>query len=292
MSVQPDNNVNQTHVDMKFYQYATVDDLRIHNGRNLYSISDEKFPIHFFAKFSNTNLPLIVFGQGMVDRSKISIPRFQRMDWADSFPENVVILNDPTLFLAADIGLGWLLGSADNYVLPRIAEVVERIRLQLKIENRNILFYGTSAGGFSSLMLSTHFENSSVLVNNPQTDVLKFKRGGVGRLLQAAFGGISVFEAEKKYGERFSYIEALRRGAKLPRIYYLQNILDHDHYNDQLLPLMKAATVPAKAKGGTHPERQFIVDLYVDDKTLHNPLGLSRVRYCMDVVRPWFNNEV
>jgi hypothetical protein len=136
-------------------------------------------------------------------------------------------------------------------------------------------------------MLSRHFDNPAVFVNNPQTSVLKFTRGGVARLLQVAFGGISRDEAAKRYGERLSFVEALNQGAKLPRLYYLQNILDDDHYNDQLLPLMSAATVAAKAKLGTHIERQFIVDLYIDSKTLHNPLGLSRVQNCMDIVRNW-----
>jgi hypothetical protein len=272
---------------LEVLEFERIADITLRPGKFIYHIKGEGLPIYFFAKIARPHVPLVVFGQGMVVRDQVALPRFQRMDWADSFPENVLILNDPTLFLGNDVTLGWLLGTHDNYITPKIAELVKRSRDQLAIEDRNILFYGTSAGGFGSLMLSRHFDHPAVFVNNPQTNVLKFTRGGVARLLQVAFNSISRDEAAKRYGDRFSFVEALNQGAKLPRLYYLQNILDDDHYNDQLLPLMSAATVPAKAKQGVHVERQFIVDLYIDSKTLHNPLGLSRVQNCMDIVRTW-----
>jgi predicted rRNA methylase YqxC with S4 and FtsJ domains len=42
---------------------------------------------------------------------------------------------------------------------------------QLKIPEYNVLFYGSSAGGFMSLMLAGMFDNSIAVVNNPQTVV-------------------------------------------------------------------------------------------------------------------------
>jgi hypothetical protein len=281
--------VKATKEPLETLEFDRISDFALRTGRYIYHIKGEGLPIFLFAKITGPSNPLIVFGQGMVVRDQIALPRFQRMDWADSFSENVIILSDPTLHLGDDVTLGWLLGTHDNYITPKIAEAVKRARDQLKLADQNILFYGTSAGGFGSLMLSTHFENAAVFVNNAQTNVLKFTRGGVARLLQVAFAGISRDEAAKRYGERFSFMEALRRGARLPRLYYLQNILDDDHYNDQLLPLMSAVTIPAAAKSGTHIERQFIVDLYIDNKTLHNPLGLSRMQNCMDIVRSWIS---
>ncbi|HEY8612492.1 MAG TPA: hypothetical protein VIL69_14540 [Roseomonas sp.] len=268
-------------------EYERLADFKLKPGKFIYHIKGERLPIYLFGKFRRTSVPLIVFGQGMIDRSQIQLPRFQRLDWSEAFPENILIISDPTLFLAEDMTLGWLLGTHDHYMMPRIAQIVMRARDQLRIEDRNILFYGTSAGGFSSMMLSTQFDDPAVLVNNPQTDVLKFSRGGVSRLLQLAFDGLSRNEAEKRFGSRLSFVQALSEGARLPRLYYLQNLLDDDHYNDQLLPLMRLATKPAQSKGGTHLERRFIVDLYIDQKTLHNPLGLSRVKTCMDIVRSW-----
>lgn len=268
-------------------EFNSLAEFKLRPGSYIYHIKGERLPIYLFGKFRRTGVPLIVFGQGMIDRTQIQLPRFQRLDWAEAFPENILIISDPTLFLADDMTLGWLLGTHDNYMMPRIAELVMRARDQLRIQDGNILFYGTSAGGFSSMMLSTQFDDPAVFVNNPQTDVLKFNRGGVARLLQLAFRGLSRDQAEQQFGNRLSFVQALKEGARLPRLYYLQNLLDEDHYKDQLLPLMHVATEPAKAKGGTHLERRFIVDLYIDQRTLHNPLGLSRVKTCMDIVRSW-----
>ncbi|MBI0434290.1 hypothetical protein [Roseomonas sp. KE0001] len=276
---------------LRTIEFDKVSDFKLRPGTFIYHIKGEGLPIYLFGKFTQVGSPLMVFGQGMVARDQVQLPRFQRMNWAPAFPENMLIINDPTLFLADDVTLGWLLGTHENYIMPKIAEVVRRARDQLDIADSNILFYGTSAGGFGSLMLSTQFENSAVFVNNPQTNVLKFRRGGVARLLQVAFHGLNREEAAKRYGARLSYVEALRQGAKLPRLYYLQNFLDEDHYEDQLLPLMAEAKFSAKGKSGTHLERQFIVDLYIDEKTLHNPLGLTRMQACMDIVREWIRIE-
>ncbi|MCR0983674.1 hypothetical protein [Roseomonas populi] len=265
---------------------AGMAEFRLKPGEHRYRIEGEVLPIDVYARIVGPGQPLIVFGQGMVRRDEVTLPRFQRLDWVRHFPENVIILSDPTLGLDPGLGLGWLLGTAEHHVLPRIAEMIGRARDALGLENRQVLFYGSSAGGFGSLMLASRLEGASALVNNPQTDVLKFRRGGVGHLLRVAFGGIPPAEAAKRFGTRFSFVEALRQGAAMPRLYYLQNTLDEDHYEDQMLPLLAALRGRGHGREDC-PARQVVVDLYADERRLHNPVGPQRVLSCMDVVRPW-----
>ena len=263
-------------------------EFRLKPGEHRYRIEGEALPIDVYARVVGPDRPLIVFGQGMVKRSEVSLPRFQRLDWVRHFPENVMILSDPTLGLDPELGLGWLLGTAEYPVLPRILELVERARDGIGLPNRQVLFFGSSAGGFGSLMLASRLGGASAFVNNPQTDVLQFRRGGVAHLLRVAFGGIAPAEAAKRFGARFSFIEALRQGATMPRTYYLQNTLDADHYEDQMLPLLSA--LRGLGAGGDDPGgRRFVLDLYADERKLHNPVGLQRVLSCMDVVRPWIS---
>jgi hypothetical protein len=75
-------------------EFDRISDFSLRPGKFIYHIKGEGLPIYLFAKITNPRLPLIVFGQGMVVRDQVDLPRFQRMDWADSFPENVLILNE------------------------------------------------------------------------------------------------------------------------------------------------------------------------------------------------------
>lgn len=271
---------------------ASIDALEIQSGTSsIYVMGGEPLPYAIFLKSPIMGMPLLVFGQGYQDRKQVQLPRFQRMDWAFKLNYNVLIINDPTLYLSDDCGIGWCLGTKDHYVLPRLKAIVETVRDFLGIKNKNLLFYGSSAGGFSSLMLASHFEDSSALVNNPQTNVLEHKMGGVRNLLDLGFGGVSLAEAHVRYGARMSFIERLRQGSYIPRIYYLQNLLDEHHYQDQLMPLLAALQERAKTRKIIDNSQRLIVELYSDAKAAHNPVGFEKISLCINSIRGWFEEN-
>lgn len=226
--------------NLETVQLGGLSRLEFHCGRRAYQVNGEKHRYDFFFDAKDVRLPLIVFGQGAQDRGQVQLPRFQRMDWSRALPYNVMIFNDPTLFCSDDLTLGWCAGTADYPVLPTHVEIVMAAAKFLWIEPRNILFYGSSAGGFTSLMLSSMIQGSSALVNNPQTDIFRFKRGGVKRLLEVAFPSYSPRDLNTIARDRFSFVERVRMGDHLPNIYYLQNLLDDDHVVDQMNPLLSA----------------------------------------------------
>ncbi|WP_439594635.1 hypothetical protein [Falsiroseomonas sp.] len=267
---------------------ADLAKLELRPGTFIYDHKGSPLHFAFYLKFTDPGQPLLVFGQGFQSRSEVQLPRFQRMDWAEELPYNVLIFNDPTLFLREDISLGWCAGTADAPVLPTHCEIVGKVRDTLGIRNENILFYGSSAGGFTSLMMASRMPGASALVNNPQTDVLKFRRGGVRRLLEVGFGGIPLDRAKAEFPDRFSFVASIAGGAAVPRIYYLQNILDDDHYTDHLLPLLHTLKLRAEHKQEIDLSQRFILELYSDAKALHNPVGFDKIRNCLEHIRPWF----
>jgi hypothetical protein len=276
------------HRDVAEISFDSIADFRLQTGKTVLSVKGEPLPYYLFTDIKEHGRPLIVFGQGMAHRDQYTLPRFQRMDWSSSFEENILIINDPTLFQDERLKLGWCLGNSEYYVLPRLTEIVSMAAEQLGISQRSVMFYGSSAGGFTSLMMSSRLPGSIAFVNNPQTDVLQFKRGGVSLLLDVAFGGISIDEAYEKFGDRFSFVRWLQsESAVVPRLYYWQNILDEDHYQDQMLPLMAGLQERMKRDGSQNLSCSIIFDLYSCPATLHNPLGLNSMRERIATPRQW-----
>ena len=60
------------------------------------------------------------------------------------------------------------MGKIDDWYLLVIADIIQILALKNNIKPKNVLFFGSSGGGFTAIMLSTFIKNSSVIVNNPQ----------------------------------------------------------------------------------------------------------------------------
>ncbi|MDT6938561.1 hypothetical protein RI570_00095 [Brucella pseudogrignonensis] len=267
--------------------FDDVSSLQLEVGQYIYHFPNEPLPLYLFAHIKDKKLPLTIFGQGYLDRSEVELPRFQRMNWSEKIKENVVVINDPTLFIA-DLPLGWCIGTPEYYPLPRIVEAIRLMAEQLEIGPKNLLFYGSSAGGFTSLMMASYFSGASVLINNPQTDVLKFKRGGTNALLKSAFNGIGLSEAHEQFGARFSVIERLKQpDASLPRIYYWQNLCDEDHCRDQMNPFMSFLARYAQQSDKSDHSQSILFDCYRCPKSQHNPLGPISTTARLRFLKPW-----
>lgn len=247
---------------------------KIKEGEFIYRFNEYPLPINLFLSFKSAELPLIVFGQGMQNRDK-PLPYFQRMSWRSQLECNCLFISDPTLSIDPSISLGWCLGTHEWHALPAIVRIIKNICALTRIQNTNIIFYGSSAGGFTSLMMSSLLKSSRAFVNNPQTDVLKFKRGGVKKLLNLAFDGISLEEAKTLYPNRFSVIKNIEMGmGDFRETIYLQNICDEDHRDDQMMPFINSIS---KASGDKkiHLGIKEMIDfrIYNWPEGLHNPLG-------------------
>lgn len=265
---------------------ATTDGTHIGPGSYFVQREIDGVPLRFFMNIRPESRRLLIFGQGHTDRKLVSLPRFQRMNWANEFEDSLMILNDPTLYLDPQMGLGWCVGTAQQYYLPIICDYISEVSAKLGVANEGMLFWGSSAGGFSSLMMSTYFPGSVAVANNPQIDVLAFKRGGVRKLLEVGFGGIGLGEARKRYPTRFSFLERIREIGWVPDIYYLQNIADDDHYRDQFLPFVTGlAALGGRSYNGE--SSRFVADLYRDDVALHMPVGLAKTRATILHARAW-----
>ena len=105
-------------------------------------------------------------------------PLFHRLSW--KFRQSTLLFNDPTRYVdvdddfTKDLQGGWSVGTYDDYFLKNISEMIMQISDYFNISNDKILFYGSSMGGFTSLMLGTMVRDSMVLADLPQLYLLNF----------------------------------------------------------------------------------------------------------------------
>lgn len=115
---------------------------------------------------------LVVLGSGALSKNSSwdrSRPRFSRWSW--DFGESTINFDDPTLYLDDEILIAWSIGNSEFWYLKDISTIIKIIADKLKIKDNKLIFFGSSAGGFTSLMLSTLIKDSISIAENPQFDV-------------------------------------------------------------------------------------------------------------------------
>ena len=206
--------------------YDSLDNIEILFGQPvIYEFYIEGILFEVFAHFEQNSPYFIVFNPARVNRKKHKLPFFHRWSWAIKSGYSSIVMNDPTLYLN-DLEIGWFQGTDKKHYLPLACKIITLLSKQLCISPERILLCGSSAGGFSSLMMAGYIRQSSAFVINPQTNAFNFSKLRIDKLLEASFSGISRKEAREKYATRFSVAEYYRSIKYIPKIFYMQNTSD------------------------------------------------------------------
>lgn len=222
----------------------------------LYYPSEEKF--------------LFVLMPSAVDRSDQVMPVFNRFTWAGKgvFKGCVLCVADPTLELDERLSLGWCLGSRQSDLSEILAKLVKQVATVLDIPTRNIVFWGSSAGGFSALALSARVGGSTAVAINAQTDALAYAdKNQVALIKEVVFDNCSEDQIRKEAGHRINMTE-LRKRNKKARFVMVQNRLDTHHYSEHFLPFWQG--LGGGVKDGWSRSGKNMAFLY-EDKRGHVP---------------------
>lgn len=108
-----------------------------------------------------------------------SVPHFERWTYYSILDGSVLIIDDPMLkiYQSQKLCVGWYYGERNSY-LDSIEKIIMKIAAILSIKNENIVFYGSSAGGYAALYMVSKFEQSKCIAINPQIN-LKIQRDWV-----------------------------------------------------------------------------------------------------------------
>ena len=86
-----------------------------------------------------------------------------------------MFVSDP--MLERGCGIGWFTGDNDCKFQAKLVAILQKV--QKDLDASNLIFYGSSAGGFAALYYSHQFPNSLAVVSNPQTNIAEYHEAAV-----------------------------------------------------------------------------------------------------------------
>lgn len=165
-------------------------------------------------------------------------PYFNRFTW--DFEMSTLNYNDPTTYLNDEIVCGWGVGTKEDFYLENISLIISEIAKNIGITPENMVFYGSSAGGFMSIMLSTMIKKSIAIAEIPQLDLTDYYPVHWNRIKKYSFDNISEEEIKEKYYHRISVIEQIKKENYIPDIYLIFDCSCQEDYMNMYIPFFNS----------------------------------------------------
>lgn len=221
-------------------QEYELDNYEIQNDR-LYVLRVMKggVPYEYLINRRSDNDKLVVFNNGAVAEGDVTVPVFQRHSWANILKTSSVFCMDPTLYLNSFLQVGWGIGKNEDYYLENSSLILKKIIEKMGIRLENTAIYGTSAGGYLSIIMGIYLKGAKVIADNAQLDVRNWiYKEALSSVITFAFDNIG---DALNYKERFSIIDAFEKHGYVPKIYMHVNLCSAADNSTQLIPFLKNA---------------------------------------------------
>jgi glycosyltransferase involved in cell wall biosynthesis len=226
-------------------------------------------PYEYLINKRNDSDKLVVFNNGAVVGGKVSVPVFQRHSWAKVLKTSAVFCMDPTLYINGYMQLGWGIGKNDNYYLENSSLILKKLIKNMGIKTENTVIFGTSAGGYLSIIMGIYLKGAKVVVDNAQLDVRKWiYKDALDAIILFCFDNIG---DALMYKERFSIVEAFEKHSYVPKIYMHVNICSVADNSTQLVQFLMAAEKMKNIKEYNDVE---VILHYEPDKG-HDGIGMN-----------------
>jgi hypothetical protein len=192
---------------------------------------------HDYLVYPKDSKRLVVLLPGAMAKGKRFLPCFHRHSWASLIPANVICVSDPTLALHEDLLGGWFQGRSKDFVLERIVRHIETLSLMLGVPVGNVLFAGSSLGGWAAIAAATLLPGAVAYAENPQTDLRNYYSGPLALLDQHVFEG-QLTQFTKDEPHRFSLLDLMRKSAYVPPLWITQKCSDEYHHVHHFRPFV------------------------------------------------------
>lgn len=200
--------------------------------RHTVSIDINGVKYDFFSDLRSGSRKLFVFGQSAITRRNVELPVFHRWKWMSDLSGSAIALNDPTLYLDESLDAGWWIGTRDRDYVEEAVSIVSKIATSLGLASEDVVFYGGSAGGFSSFQMAACLPGARVVADIPQVDLRKYHLpAAIDAAVAAGLGYSTSSDVPKELLHRIDVLERFVRNEHVPDFLYLQNLRDTSHIN-------------------------------------------------------------
>lgn len=242
------------------------------------------FPI--LVKWRRHAKRILVFGQSAIsNRDGLTLPIYHRWTWSDDFPNATCIwLSDPTLHLSETLLGGWFQGEPEHFYAETAAQIIANIASLCDIPTELIYFYGSSAGGFSSIVMADEL-NANAIAEIPQINMTKYHVKSVtDELLKHSLKCPTMDIAKEKFEYRMNIIARLTQRKSIPNITILQNVNDNIHMKNHIYPLLESLS----AMHDTHTSlahRRFRMELFANRGPTGDGHVVATKQFTLDAIR-------
>lgn len=250
---------------------------------------------YFIIKFSSTNKNFICMSPGAFRRDRVSSdgeiiepPHFSRWSWFKYFDESVITSADPTIFMNDTVKVGWMIGNNEQWYLETLSQIISKLAKNQNVINDNILFFGSSGGGFVSVCLATLIKNSKVLVNNAQFSLKNYFKNMVNVPIEMAaptYDGLSNEEIKEKIKPRLDLIELIKKEDYAPHITYYVNVKSANDVKRHSIPLIEDLT-------GLEQFNGLNIIYYSEIKNVGDPHHPLRRSLTLEIIRLFAKNNL
>ncbi len=193
------------------------------------------------------------------------------------------------------------MGNKDEYPLDLISSSVLKIAKELGFDNEKIVFWGSSGGGFASLLLASKVNHSLAVAINPQTYIPNYYKNHVQDCIDICFSG-NITDVKENYKERIDIAHEANR--KKCRALILQNINDKFHYENHFLPLKRKVKnnefnfLTYDSESGHGPEKKEMIEGIVKEvnkinsKYINIDHSLSSPSDILKTIKNLYNKEL
>ena len=177
---------------------------------------------------------------------------------------------DPTLYLNSFFQIGWGIGKNENYYLENSSLILKKIIEKMDIRLEDTAIYGTSAGGYLSILMGIDLKGAKVVADNAQLDVRNW-------IFKDALDSVITFSVDNigsalNYKERFNVVDAFEKHHYVPKIYLHVNLCSHADNSTQLVPFLESA----ESMSSIQEYHNMEVILHFDPDKGHNGLDMEQ----------------
>lgn len=175
---------------------------------------------------------IVVFHAALVGSKIKSLPLFSGLGITKDLPANLICVADPSLRFG--IELGWFAGNSDQPLQRDLPNILRHL-LSHYPSPQQLLFFGSSGGGFASLFYGHGFPSSTIVASNPQLRLTEYNESVVNAYIQAAWGINNLNTAPF-----FHDMNKLYSGGLSSNVLILQNAWDGHHRDRHLAPWIRS----------------------------------------------------